>query len=188
MADMRKCSENCAQSATQKRKRGECEGNEKGFIGKWERRLQSHKLHSHFSQISVRAKAAKSLRRLPRSKMASGLSNGTRLFRACGTLLDSLKSATGASYSSAASTSHKSAASKPKAKLKASAATSTESGAKKEVNRSSGIFKPVQVSPALGSFLGMSETSRSEAVKQIWSYIKLNNLQVTSLSLLFFLI
>lgn len=116
--------------------------------------------------------------------MASGLSNGTSLFRGCRTLFESLKS-TSQAYSSAAAISHK-------GKLKASSAAGSgkisEAGAKKEVNHSSGIFKSVQVSPALASFLGMSETSRSEAVKQIWSYIKLNNLQVTLISLLLLLI
>ncbi|XP_023000111.1 upstream activation factor subunit spp27-like [Cucurbita maxima] len=105
--------------------------------------------------------------------MASGLNNGTRLFRGCRTLLDSLKSTTQA-YSSAAAVS-------PKGELKASGAAATrkksEAGEKKEGNRSGGIFKSVQVSPALAGFLGMSESSRSEAVKQIWSYIKLNDLQ-----------
>ena len=113
--------------------------------------------------------------------MASGLNNGTRLFRGCRTLLDSLKSTTQA-YSSAAAVS-------PKGKLKASGAAASrknsEAGEKKEVNRSGGIFKSVQVSPALAGFLGMSESSRPEAVKQIWSYIKLNNLQVLFISLVF---
>ncbi|CAK9328530.1 unnamed protein product [Citrullus colocynthis] len=102
--------------------------------------------------------------------MASGLSNGTRFFRGCRTLLDSLKSATQA-YSSTPAVSRK-------GKLKAAVSgQKSVAGPKKEPNRPTGILKAVQVSPTLAGFLGMSETSRAEAVKQIWAYIKLNNLQ-----------
>lgn len=41
----------------------------------------------------------------------------------------------------------------------------------------SGIMKPARVSPQLGKFLEASEASRTEAVKKIWQYIKLHNLQ-----------
>ncbi|XP_059663085.1 protein TRI1 [Cornus florida] len=41
-----------------------------------------------------------------------------------------------------------------------------------------GILKPLPVSPALGKFLGgVSESSRPQAVKKLWAYIKGNNLQ-----------
>ncbi|XVE62402.1 hypothetical protein DITRI_Ditri06bG0115500 [Diplodiscus trichospermus] len=43
--------------------------------------------------------------------------------------------------------------------------------------RPTGIFKLTPVSPALGQFLGAQQASRTEAVKQIWTYIKSNNLQ-----------
>ncbi|GMI64999.1 hypothetical protein HRI_000169200 [Hibiscus trionum] len=43
--------------------------------------------------------------------------------------------------------------------------------------RPSGIFKVTPVSPALGRFLGAQQASRTDAVKQIWNYIKSNNLQ-----------
>lgn len=45
------------------------------------------------------------------------------------------------------------------------------------MTRPAGILKVTQVSPALSNFLGVSEASRTDAVKQIWSYIKLHNLQ-----------
>uniref|UniRef100_A0A5B7BWC4 DM2 domain-containing protein n=1 Tax=Davidia involucrata TaxID=16924 RepID=A0A5B7BWC4_DAVIN len=54
----------------------------------------------------------------------------------------------------------------------AAAATATP-----KVSRANGILKPVPVSPALGKFLGVSEVSRTEAVKKVWEYIKRNNLQ-----------
>ncbi|KAM1766098.1 hypothetical protein TB1_005053 [Malus domestica] len=39
-----------------------------------------------------------------------------------------------------------------------------------------GIMKPILIPPALGSFLSVKESSRAEAVKQIWAHIKLHNL------------
>ncbi|XP_042479695.1 upstream activation factor subunit UAF30-like [Macadamia integrifolia] len=44
-------------------------------------------------------------------------------------------------------------------------------------NRTSGIFKVTPVSPTMCQFLGVSEASRTDAVKKIWDYIKLNSLQ-----------
>ncbi|KAJ7943995.1 upstream activation factor subunit spp27-like [Quillaja saponaria] len=40
-----------------------------------------------------------------------------------------------------------------------------------------GIKKPVPVSSQLGKFLGSSQASRTDAVKKVWEYIKLHNLQ-----------
>ena len=42
----------------------------------------------------------------------------------------------------------------------------------------SGIQKVVPVSSELGDFLGAPQVSRTEAVKKVWAYIKLQNLQV----------
>ncbi|KAM0988288.1 hypothetical protein ACFX13_012492 [Malus domestica] len=39
-----------------------------------------------------------------------------------------------------------------------------------------GIMKPILIPQALGSFLSVKESSRAEAVKQIWGHIKLHNL------------
>ncbi|KAH7571601.1 hypothetical protein ACOSQ2_014500 [Xanthoceras sorbifolium] len=44
-------------------------------------------------------------------------------------------------------------------------------------NRSYGIFKVGPISPALAGLLGSSQASRTDAVRQIWSYIKTHNLQ-----------
>lgn len=41
-----------------------------------------------------------------------------------------------------------------------------------------GIQKVVPVSSELGNFLGSPEVSRTDAVKRVWEYIKLQNLQV----------
>ncbi|MBA0737483.1 hypothetical protein Gogos_010943 [Gossypium gossypioides] len=60
--------------------------------------------------------------------------------------------------------------SKPKTKKPAALRSET---------RPTGISKVTLVSPALGQFLGAQQASRTEAVKQIWSYIKSQNLQVT---------
>ncbi|XP_062145676.1 protein TRI1-like [Alnus glutinosa] len=43
--------------------------------------------------------------------------------------------------------------------------------------RPTGIQKVVQVSPQLSSFLGASYSSRPQAVKLVWEYIKLHDLQ-----------
>lgn len=59
-------------------------------------------------------------------------------------------------------------ASKPKTKKPAALRSET---------RPTGISKVTPVSPALGQFLGAQQASRTEAVKQIWSYIKSQNLQ-----------
>ncbi|XP_077238865.1 SWIB/MDM2 domain superfamily protein [Tasmannia lanceolata] len=47
----------------------------------------------------------------------------------------------------------------------------------KTTTRPNGILKSVPVSPAMRKFLGVPEISRTEAVKKIWEYIKLNDLQ-----------
>eukprot|EP00262_Sarcandra_glabra_P007968 TRINITY_DN21128_c0_g1_i1.p2 TRINITY_DN21128_c0_g1~~TRINITY_DN21128_c0_g1_i1.p2 ORF type:complete len:132 (+),score=20.09 TRINITY_DN21128_c0_g1_i1:138-533(+) len=43
--------------------------------------------------------------------------------------------------------------------------------------RTAGILKVVPVSPAMGKFLGVPQISRTDAVKKIWEYIKLHQLQ-----------
>ncbi|KFK44945.1 hypothetical protein AALP_AA1G323100 [Arabis alpina] len=40
-----------------------------------------------------------------------------------------------------------------------------------------GILKLVRVSPPLASFSGETELSRATAVKKVWEYVKLHNLQ-----------
>ncbi|PKA53656.1 Zinc finger CCCH domain-containing protein 19 [Apostasia shenzhenica] len=40
-----------------------------------------------------------------------------------------------------------------------------------------GLMKPKPVSSALQAFLGVKEVARTEALKQIWAYVKQNNLQ-----------
>lgn len=68
------------------------------------------------------------------------------------------------------------------AAAKTSAATETTAAATATVTkargRPTGILKPQPVSTALGSFLGTKESSRADAVKKVWEYIKTQNLQV----------
>ncbi|KAL1317089.1 hypothetical protein HN51_069197 [Arachis hypogaea] len=40
-----------------------------------------------------------------------------------------------------------------------------------------GIMKPRKISPEMQAICGVSEISRTQALKQIWAYIKENNLQ-----------
>ena len=60
-------------------------------------------------------------------------------------------------------------------------ASSTKTAGKtKTAANGGGLMKPVPVSPEMKKFLGVSEVSRSQAVKRIWDYIKLHDLQVLS--------
>lgn len=94
------------------------------------------------------------------------MASSTRVFgKACRTLMAAAKGPT------ATATATKAKAKKPEAAAAAAA-----------VKAPSGITKEVPISPALGQFMGSSEASRTGAVKKVWEYIKLNNLQV-SLSL-----
>ncbi|KAL7150566.1 hypothetical protein ABFS83_05G121400 [Erythranthe nasuta] len=63
------------------------------------------------------------------------------------------------------------------AKSSAAAASSSTAAAAKAPPRATGILKVQSVSPALAKFLGSPEASRSGAIKQIWDYVKSNNLQ-----------
>lgn len=58
---------------------------------------------------------------------------------------------------------------------KAPPLASASSAAK--ASASTGIRKPVPVSPVLSKFVGAPEVSRTDAVKKVWEYIKLHNLQ-----------
>ncbi|XVF56713.1 hypothetical protein PTKIN_Ptkin06aG0142300 [Pterospermum kingtungense] len=82
-----------------------------------------------------------------------------------------------AKFSSAAAATAKSATSKAAKKAPKKPTTSKTNTEKPATPRSSGIFKVTAVSPALGQFLGAQQASRTEAVKQIWTYIKSHNLQ-----------
>ncbi|XP_038877222.1 upstream activation factor subunit UAF30 [Benincasa hispida] len=114
--------------------------------------------------------------------MSSGFSNGIRVFRACRALLAPSKSS--ATVAATAAKSNTTSKPKPKSKVKtpptsdtADVSATPKPKIKREITRPTGILKVTQVSPALSNFLGVSEASRIDAVKQIWSYIKLHNLQ-----------
>ncbi|KAL5538118.1 hypothetical protein UlMin_037008 [Ulmus minor] len=64
---------------------------------------------------------------------------------------------------------------RPKSSSSSSPAATVE--IEKKTKSGQGLFKPTPVSPALRSFLGVSESSRADAVKQNWAHIKLHNLQ-----------
>ncbi|XVF42729.1 hypothetical protein PTKIN_Ptkin01aG0387200 [Pterospermum kingtungense] len=69
------------------------------------------------------------------------------------------------------------AAKKTPKKATTSKAKSEKRAAPQTTIRPTGIFKLTPVSPALGRFLGAPQASRTDAVKQIWVYIKSQNLQ-----------
>ncbi|KAF3454202.1 hypothetical protein FNV43_RR04649 [Rhamnella rubrinervis] len=63
--------------------------------------------------------------------------------------------------------------------LMAAAKVVSASAAPAKAPRSNmGIMKVVPVSSQLGDFLGTAEASRSDAVKKVWEYVKLHNLQL----------
>ncbi|KAG2273179.1 hypothetical protein Bca4012_085976 [Brassica carinata] len=66
----------------------------------------------------------------------------------------------------------KKSAAKPKPKSKPDSLTK-----KKTTPRTTGIFKATPVSPALAQFLGTGETTRTNAVKEVWTYVKSHDLQ-----------
>ncbi|KAL6129196.1 hypothetical protein ACLB2K_072549 [Fragaria x ananassa] len=108
-------------------------------------------------------------------------STAVRVFRGCRALLAPAKSSSSTAGASAVKVAAAAAPkSKSKAKAKAKPKPKTDADAikpKRNVNTNAGIMKPRPISPALGSFLGAAESSRAEAVKQIWDHIKLNSLQ-----------
>ncbi|RAO68234.1 uncharacterized protein BHQ10_004246 [Talaromyces amestolkiae] len=84
------------------------------------------------------------------------------------------------------SATRKTAPSKKKSKSKTSKKVKAEddsdlestSETKKEVNRSGGFHKPLNLSPALSELLGGEVAlSRPQTVKRVWEYIKANELQ-----------
>ncbi|XP_021283485.1 protein TRI1 [Herrania umbratica] len=87
---------------------------------------------------------------------------------------------TAAKFSSASAAAAKPAAAKVSRKPKkptTSKPKTDKRAASRTRNRPTGISQVTPVSPALGQFLGAQQASRTEAVKQIWTYIKSHNLQ-----------
>lgn len=104
-------------------------------------------------------------------------SMAARVFNGCRTLLAPATSTSKSSAVAAAAASKKSKITET-AKEKAKSKTAASAPPRAFV-RPSGIQKVSPVSPALARFIGSSESSRSDAVKKIWTYIKANNLQVS---------
>jgi chromatin remodeling complex protein RSC6 len=48
--------------------------------------------------------------------------------------------------------------------------------------RGSGLTKPLKLSADLADIVGKKEASRAECIKQLWAYLKKNNLQVMNRS------
>lgn len=114
----------------------------------------------------------------------SSYSSGIRVFRGCRALLAPAKSSAAAaanvSHTKTNTTTAAATTAKPKttkAKAKAKPRSSSPGPKREGVSRPTGILKVGPISPALQSFLGAPEASRTDAVKQIWSYVKLHNLQ-----------
>lgn len=109
-------------------------------------------------------------------------------FKSTRALLQPAKAASKSLTSISASGAAKAAASTKK--KSATKTTAERSKSEQEVknpapsNRGSALLRLYPVSPALRSFLGVSETCRPHAIKEIWAYVKLHNLQVRLLILL----
>ncbi|EFH60656.1 hypothetical protein ARALYDRAFT_477604 [Arabidopsis lyrata subsp. lyrata] len=97
------------------------------------------------------------------------------VFRGARSLLAPASRAT-SSLVSTGSTKKTAAKTKAKAKAKPKPKAKSESPAKK-TPRSTGLFKVTPVSPVLAQFLGTGETTRTDAIKGIWTYIKSHDLQ-----------
>ncbi|KAI4356175.1 hypothetical protein L6164_000219 [Bauhinia variegata] len=105
-------------------------------------------------------------------------SSAMRLIRGCRALCAPLKSSSTSPSTAKSTANPKSKPKKTNAKPNPrSSASSSSPKPRREPVRPSGIMKATPVSPALGSFLGVPEVSRAQAVKQVWSYIKEHNLQ-----------
>uniref|UniRef100_A0A2N9HBI0 DM2 domain-containing protein n=1 Tax=Fagus sylvatica TaxID=28930 RepID=A0A2N9HBI0_FAGSY len=112
---------------------------------------------------------------------SSYCSSGIRAFRGCRALLAPAKSSAAQVLKTTTTTTTAAhSTSKPKPKPKTSKPKTPKlnpSPIATESKRALGILKPSPISPELQTFLGAPEASRSDAVKQVWSYIKLHNLQ-----------
>ncbi|XP_059651760.1 upstream activation factor subunit spp27-like [Cornus florida] len=100
----------------------------------------------------------------------------SRVFKGCRALLAAAKAETAKSTAAKKGTATK----KGTAAAKATKPLSSSPRPPKQpstVARSSGILKVSPISPALSEFLGVPESSRTDAVKKIWAYIKLQDLQ-----------
>jgi upstream activation factor subunit UAF30 len=113
---------------------------------------------------------------------SSYCSSGIRALRGCRALLAPAKSSAAQVLKTTTTTTTAAhSTSKPKPKPKTSKPKTPKlnpSPIATESKRALGILKPSPISPELQTFLGAPEASRSDAVKQVWSYIKLHNLQV----------
>ncbi|KAK6243626.1 hypothetical protein QUC31_010035 [Theobroma cacao] len=111
----------------------------------------------------------------------SRILQGFRALLASPTVSTSSSATAAAKFSSASAAAAKPAATKVSRKPKkptTSKPKADKPAAPRTTNRPTGISKVTPVSPALGQFLGAQQASRTEAVKQIWTYIKSHNLQV----------
>ncbi|EOY10365.1 SWIB/MDM2 domain - like 10 [Theobroma cacao] len=111
----------------------------------------------------------------------SRILQGFRALLASPAVSTSSSATAAAKFSSASAAAAKPAATKVSRKPKkptTSKPKADKPAAPRTTNRPTGISKVTPVSPALGQFLGAQQASRTEAVKQIWTYIKSHNLQV----------
>ncbi|KAL0464344.1 UNVERIFIED_CONTAM: hypothetical protein Slati_0322000 [Sesamum latifolium] len=103
------------------------------------------------------------------------MSTPSGFFRASRAVLAAARSATPLTKPNISPSSTKN----PTVAAAASAASKSPKVPKEKKASTSGIMKPTPVSLALQSVVGAPEVSRVEAVKKIWAYIKLHNLQKT---------
>ncbi|CAI9786072.1 unnamed protein product [Fraxinus pennsylvanica] len=98
------------------------------------------------------------------------MSTPSRFFRGGRALFYASKSAAAAAPNPAVATSKKNPTT-------STAAASSKAKKKPAPSPTAGILKSTPVSPALQSLVGAPEISRAGAVKKVWEYIKLHNLQ-----------
>ncbi|KAL7234006.1 hypothetical protein ACSBR1_017581 [Camellia fascicularis] len=101
-------------------------------------------------------------------------SSGGGFFKGCRALMAASKKAKSSTATTAKSTT---TTPKPKQPPPRRSSSSTVNRKSSGPRKPTGIQKVSPISPALHHFLGVPEVTRTDAVKKIWDYIRLHNLQ-----------
>ncbi|CAL5330985.1 unnamed protein product [Camellia sinensis] len=101
-------------------------------------------------------------------------SSGGGFFKGCRALMAASKKAKSSAATTAKTTTTTPKPKPPPPRRSSSSPVNLKSS---EPRKPTGIQKVSPISPALHHFLGVPEVTRTDAVKKIWDYIRLHNLQ-----------
>lgn len=144
-------------------------GNSKEKKGKFKRPKKKKKKRNHFPFPFSSVRVRECVRVLDRECRERERSGEERRNPSCPVWWAMSSALRACRFLLAPSKSGVSSAAKAMTKAKVEAKTSRQPG---------GLQKLVPVSPTLASFVGSSQCTRAEAVKQVWAHIKRHNLQV----------